>query len=66
MARNIQALTSDDIAELSQFLTAGFNSLPEADFAVPEVLRGSIWKIQVSLAREVISHAMKAARLSAI
>jgi hypothetical protein len=41
MARNIQALSSDDVAELSQFLTAGFNSLPEADFAVPEVLR---WK----------------------
>ena len=41
MARDIQPLTSHDIPDLSRFLTAGFNSLPEADYAAPEVL---YWK----------------------
>ena len=41
MARDIQPLTSDDIPDLSQFLTAGFHSPPEADYAAPEVLH---WK----------------------
>jgi hypothetical protein len=41
MARDIQPLTSHDIPDLSQFLTAGFNSPPEADYAAPEVLQ---WK----------------------
>ena len=41
MAREILPLTSDDIPELSRFLTAGFHTPPEADYAAPEVLR---WK----------------------
>jgi hypothetical protein len=41
MARDIQPLSSHDIPELSLFLTAGFDSLPEADYTAPEVLR---WK----------------------
>jgi hypothetical protein len=41
MARDIQPLCLHDVPELSRFLTAGFNSLPEADYAAPEVLR---WK----------------------
>jgi hypothetical protein len=41
MARDIRPLTSDDIPELSQFLTAGFHAPPEADYAAPDVLR---WK----------------------
>ena len=41
MARDIRPLTSDDISELSRFLTAGFHAPPEADYASPEVLR---WK----------------------
>jgi hypothetical protein len=41
MARDIRPLTSDDIPELSRFLTAGFHAPPEADYAAPEVLR---WK----------------------
>jgi hypothetical protein len=41
MARDIQPLCSHDLPELSRFLTAGFKSLPEADYAAPEVLR---WK----------------------
>jgi len=41
MARDIQPLTLDDIPELSRFLTAGFHTPPEADYAAPEVLR---WK----------------------
>ena len=41
MARDIRPLTSDDIPELSRFLTAGFHTSPEADYASPEVLR---WK----------------------
>jgi hypothetical protein len=41
MAREILPLTSEDIPELSRFLTAGFHTAPEADYAAPEVLR---WK----------------------
>jgi hypothetical protein len=41
MAREIQPLTADDIRELSRFLTVGFNSPPDADYAAPDVLR---WK----------------------
>ena len=41
MARDIQPLTLGDLPELSRFLTAGFHTQPEADFAAPEVLR---WK----------------------
>jgi hypothetical protein len=41
MARDIQPLTAHDIPELSRFLTAGFDSVPEADYAAPEVLQ---WK----------------------
>jgi hypothetical protein len=41
MHRDIRPLTLDDLAELSRFLTAGFHTPPEADFAAPEVLR---WK----------------------
>lgn len=41
MARDIQPLTSHDIPELSQFLTAGFKSPSEADYAAPDVL---YWK----------------------
>jgi hypothetical protein len=41
MAREILALTADDIPELSRFLIAGFHAPPEADYAAPEVLR---WK----------------------
>ena len=41
MARDIRPLTSDDIPELSRFLTAGFHALPDSDYATPEVLR---WK----------------------
>jgi hypothetical protein len=37
----IRPLISDDLPALSRFLTAGFHSLPEADFAAAEVLR---WK----------------------
>ena len=41
MAREIRPLTADDIPELSQFLTTGFHTPPEADYAAPDVLR---WK----------------------
>jgi hypothetical protein len=41
MAREILPLTPDDIPELSRFLTAGFHTPPEADYAAPDVLR---WK----------------------
>jgi hypothetical protein len=41
MAHEILPLTSNDIPELSRFLTAGFHSPPDADYAAPEVLR---WK----------------------
>jgi hypothetical protein len=41
MTREIRPLTPDDIPELSRFLTAGFQALPDADYAAPEVLR---WK----------------------
>jgi hypothetical protein len=41
MSRDIRQLTLDDLRELSQFLTTGFHTLPEADFAAPDVLR---WK----------------------
>jgi hypothetical protein len=41
MARDIQTLTLKDIPELSRFLTAGFHTPPDANFATPEVLR---WK----------------------
>ncbi len=34
-------LPRTDIPELSRFLTAGFHTPPEADYAAPEVLR---WK----------------------
>jgi hypothetical protein len=41
MAREIRALTRNDVPELSQFLTAGFQAPRDADFAAPEVL---CWK----------------------
>jgi hypothetical protein len=41
MSREIHPLTSGDIPELSRFLTAGFHTSPEADYASPEVLH---WK----------------------
>jgi hypothetical protein len=41
MTREIRALTADDIPALSQFLTTGFHTPPEADYATPDVLR---WK----------------------
>jgi hypothetical protein len=41
MTREIRPLESDDLGDLSRFLTAGFHTAPDADFAAPEVLR---WK----------------------
>ena len=41
MTREICPLTLDDLSELGRFLTAGFHTAPDADFAAPEVLR---WK----------------------
>ncbi len=41
MARDIRPLTSNDVPELSEFLTAGFHTPPGADYAAPDVLR---WK----------------------
>jgi hypothetical protein len=41
MPRDIQPLTEADLAELRQFLIAGFRAEPEADFAALDVLR---WK----------------------
>ena len=41
MAREIRPLTADDIPALSQFLTTGFHTPPEADYATPDVLH---WK----------------------
>jgi len=41
MARQIQPLTAHDIPELGRFLTTGFNSPPDAEYAAPDVLR---WK----------------------
>ena len=41
MAREILPLTSNDIVDLSRFLTAGFHAPPDSDYAAPEVLR---WK----------------------
>jgi hypothetical protein len=41
MTREIEPLRPDDIPELSRFLTAGFHTAPDADFAAPDVLR---WK----------------------
>ncbi len=41
MVREIRPLTADDIPELSQFLTTGFHTLPDADYAAADVLR---WK----------------------
>lgn len=39
--RDIRPLAAEDIPELSEFLTNGFRTQPDADYAVPEVLR---WK----------------------
>src|SRR3954452_24522074 len=41
MTREIRALEPDDVEDLSRFLTDGFRTAPDADFAAPEVLR---WK----------------------
>jgi len=41
MPPEIQALQPGDLDDLSRFLTAGFHTPPDADFAAPEVLR---WK----------------------
>jgi hypothetical protein len=41
MTSDIRPLTPDDLLELSRFLTAGFHTPSEADFAAPMVLR---WK----------------------
>ena len=41
MTALIRPLQLDDLDDLSRFLTAGFHAAPDADFALPEVLR---WK----------------------
>jgi hypothetical protein len=41
MTRDIRPLAPDDLPELSRFLTAGFHTPADADFAAPDVLR---WK----------------------
>ncbi len=41
MAREIRLLADDDLPELGRFLTTGFRTPPEAEFAASEVLR---WK----------------------
>ena len=41
MSRDIRPLTLDDLPELSRFLTAGFRTPLEANFAAPDVLQ---WK----------------------
>ena len=41
MTREIRPLIADDIPALSQFLTTGFHTPPEADYATPDVLH---WK----------------------
>ena len=41
MTREIRPLEPDDLEDLSRFLTEGFHTAPDADFAAPEVLR---WK----------------------
>jgi hypothetical protein len=41
MTRDIRPLASEDIPALGRFLTDGFHTPPDADFAAPEVLR---WK----------------------
>jgi hypothetical protein len=41
MTREIRALGPDDLEDLRRFLTEGFHTAPDADFAAPEVLR---WK----------------------
>ena len=41
MTALIRPLQLDDLDDLSRFLTAGFHTAPDADFALPEVLR---WK----------------------
>ena len=41
MTRHIRPLTEDDLPDLNQFLVAGFQAAPGADFAAIEVLR---WK----------------------
>jgi hypothetical protein len=41
MARDIRPLSPNDLPELSQFLAAGFQTQPDADFSAPAVLR---WK----------------------
>jgi hypothetical protein len=41
MTREIRALGPDDLEDLSRFLTEGFHTAPDADFAAPEVLK---WK----------------------
>jgi hypothetical protein len=41
MTALIRPLQPDDLDDLSRFLTAGFHAPPDADFALPEVLR---WK----------------------
>ena len=41
MTALIRPLQLDDLEDLSRFLTAGFHAPPDADFALPEVLR---WK----------------------
>jgi len=41
MTREIRPLLLDDLSDLCRFLTAGFYSAPDSDFAAPEVLR---WK----------------------
>lgn len=51
MSRDIRPLMQDDLPELSQFLAAGFHTLPEADFATPSVLQ---WKYLEPL--EPIAH----------
>ena len=50
MARDIQPLTLNDIPELSRFLTAGFKTPTEADYAAPDVLR---WKYLEQSGREL-------------
>jgi hypothetical protein len=52
MTRDIRPLTLDDLPELSRFLTAGFHTPPDADFAAPEVLR---WKYLEPLGPRVLA-----------
>jgi hypothetical protein len=57
MTRDIRPLTSEDVPELSRFLTTGFHAQPEAEFATPEVL---YWKYLAPTDNEISASALKA------